>query len=111
MARRDRERRPARRTAFLQPRKRLLVVCEGELTEPSYLEGFRDWVRNPLVSIRIAEEHGDPLHCVRSAKRLRDEARQDAKSQRDDNLEFDEVWAVFDRDDHERLTERIREQP
>lgn len=36
---------------------------------------------------------------------MRDEARQNAKAQRDDNLLFDEVWCVCDVDEHPHLDE------
>jgi hypothetical protein len=37
--------------------------------------------------------------------RLFAEAREEAKQQRDENLQFDSVWAVFDVDEHPNLAE------
>ena len=51
--RRNRERRPARRRASREPRKRLLVVCEGQRTEPDYIKGYKQHIRNPSVEIEL----------------------------------------------------------
>ena len=65
--RRDRKKRPARGPAARTPRRRILVVCEGEVTEPEYIEGFRRWCRNPLVEVIVAPEHGVPTTLVGAA--------------------------------------------
>ncbi len=39
-SRRDRDRRPGRRAPFREPKPVILIVCEGERTEPEYFEGF-----------------------------------------------------------------------
>ena len=101
--RRNRTRRAARGPAIRSPRRLLLVVCEGEVTEPSYIEGFERKTRNARVAVRIHDEHGDPRKLVEVAKRERDRAKARARKEGDDNLAYDEVWCVFDRDQHERF--------
>jgi hypothetical protein len=83
----------------------LLVVCEGAVTEPGYIRGFSTWRRNPLVEVEISDEHGVPRTLVEAAKKRRDRALRDAKAQDDENLSFDEVWCVFDVDDHPGLND------
>lgn len=39
----------------------MLVVCEGQETEPQYFDGFIGWCRNPRVTLRIEEAAGVPL--------------------------------------------------
>lgn len=107
MSRRDRNRRPARRQQQLEPRERILVLCEGENTEPQYIHGFRRWCRNPLVEVIIPATHGVPLTLVREAKRLRDEACDRAKREHDTFLAYDRVWCVFDVDEHPHLRETL----
>jgi hypothetical protein len=107
MSRRDRKRRPARRPQLLEPRERILVLCEGENTEPQYIHGFRRWCRNPLVEIVIPNTHGVPLTLVREAKKLRDDAQDRAKREHDDFLAYDQVWCVFDIDEHPHLSETL----
>ena len=65
MPRWDRERRPARRASEVSPRKRLLVVCEGEVTEPEYLESFKKACRNgvDLIVTRIRAGICGELAC------------------------------------------------
>lgn len=63
-------------------RKRFLIVCEGEKTEPNYFRGFRAPGRT--VDIRGIGYNTDSL--VREAIRI---MKQD---------EYDQVWCVFDRD-------------
>lgn len=101
--RRHRERRPARREPTRRPRKRILVLCEGRNTEPQYLLGLKRWCRNPLVEVVVDPEHGVPLTLVRRAKQARLEAAQRAAHEHDDNAAYDEVWCVFDTDEHPNL--------
>ncbi|MBL9023090.1 MAG: RloB domain-containing protein, partial [Myxococcales bacterium] len=93
---RDYRRRPPKR----DPKFRILVVCEGELTEPEYLKAFRHAVRNQRVHVELADEHGVPLTVVETAVRVAQEAADRAEQEADDNLRFDSVWAVFDVDEH-----------
>ena len=101
MARRNRERRPARSERVREQNRRLLVVTEGAITEPEYLEGFkRTW--RALVDVRIAGGEGDPSHVVARAIELRD-----AAGAQSDPLGYDEVWVAFDRDEHAHFNAAI----
>jgi len=40
---------------------------------------------------------------VEIAKKHKKKAEEDAKRERDDNLAYDSVWCVFDRDDHPHI--------
>jgi hypothetical protein len=42
-----------RRAPTRQPKRRLLIVCEGRETEPGYIRAFQREVRNPRVEIKI----------------------------------------------------------
>ena len=76
-----------------QPRKTLLVFCEGKETEPQYLKALKQQpaVRDfAAVDIRVETGQGDsPMTLVAMAI----EARQKAKGE---DSEIDEVWCVFD---------------
>ncbi len=43
-----------------------------------------------------------------SARARRQQAAEDAKRERDDNLRYDQVWCVFDRDEHPKFAEAIK---
>lgn len=103
--RRDRARRPGRRPPFRDPKPIILIVCEGEITEPEYFEGFWRACQNPRVTVKIADDHGVPKTLVEIAKELKNEALARAKQECDDNLAFDSVWCVYDVDDHPNLHE------
>ncbi|APW61953.1 RloB family protein [Paludisphaera borealis] len=92
--RRNRERRPGRRNSFRDPMPVVLIVCEGEKTEPQYLEGYKRACRNPRVNIKTVSKTVSPEGLVQLAVELRDRAGHDA---------YDSVWCVFDVDDHPSL--------
>lgn len=101
-------RKGARRKIKRDPRRSLLVVSEGEVTEPEYIQGFVRWKRSAIVRVEIAKEHGVPLSLVKSAKKLMLANALRAKREHDIFLKFDEVWCIFDRDDHPGFTDAIQ---
>ncbi len=64
-----------------EPGPRILIVCEGEKTEPNYFRAFR------VFSAEIVGEGYNTLSLVERAKELRDA-----------DGPYDQVWCVFDRD-------------
>lgn len=95
-----------RPTSTRSVRQRILIVCEGEVTEVDYFTGIRDYFRSLPVEIRDCRVIGlgcDPLSVVEHAVKLRNEKRREARSQRDVNIDYDEVWCVVDVDDHATL--------
>ncbi|MEO1083070.1 MAG: RloB family protein [Acidobacteriota bacterium] len=105
---RDRQRRPSRSSQLRPPRRRLLVLCEGRVTEPSYIRGLERWLRNAAVEVVISDVQGVPKTLVDEAIALNRAAEREAKRQRDDFLRYDEVWCVFDVDAHPHLAESIQ---
>jgi RloB-like protein len=97
---RNRERRPGRGASRVEPKKVILVVCEGENTEPQYLQGLMKSCRNSRVDIEIAREHGVPKTLVEIAKRIKLANANEARRERDRNLAYDAVWCLFDVDEH-----------
>jgi hypothetical protein len=106
--RRNRNRKPGRRAPFLDPKPRMLVVCEGKVTEPQYLTGFKNACRNPRVSLIIALEVGVPKTVVELAKEKKKAAEASAKREGDENLKYESVWAVFDVDEHPNIPDAIQ---
>jgi hypothetical protein len=104
MARRHDDRPIKRRGPSRQPKIRILVVCEGKKTEPGYLKQFQHHVRNPRVHIDSLGPAGVPVAVVERAMTERRLADDEARRQRDENLRWDQVWAVFDIDDHPNVT-------
>ena len=94
-----------RHPATRDPKHRILIVCEGKKTEPRYFKAFQHHVRNQHVHVEIEGKAGVPKTVVQVAIDLRDAADREAKAQKDENLRFDEVWCVFDVDEHPNLDE------
>ena len=100
---RDRDRRPARSNDSRLPKKRILILCEGLVTEPTYLNGFKNWVKNPLVDVEVSNVHGCPLTLVTEARDRKVESRKLAKRHRDANIAYNAVACVYDVDTHPNL--------
>lgn len=97
MARRSKRPEPRslkRRVAVRQPRKTLVVFCEGEKTEPQYLLALKEQpsVKDAAaVDLRVETGHGGAV--PRTLVSLAIEARDRARAGKD---EIDEFWCVFD---------------
>jgi len=88
-----------RHAARRQPADRLLIVCEGEKTEPLYLNEIRQELRLPSANIQVQPTaYGtEPLRIVEYAEDLF------MSGNRERGIlprSFDRVIAVFDRDSH-----------
>jgi hypothetical protein len=85
-----------RKTALTRRRntrklRRILIVCEGEKTEPNY---FREFPANPEVCDKI-NVHGigyNTMSLIKEAIRIKELALQEKKP-------YIEIWCVFDKDD------------
>jgi hypothetical protein len=87
-----------RRPAFRSPQVRFLIVCEGTRTEPGYFRQKCHLDRS-LVELELSPG-GVPKTLVQRAVEKKRTAKRDAKRNKDRNLEYDEVWCVFDIDEH-----------
>ena len=84
----------ARRGPIREPYDRVLIVCEGEKTEPHYFGGLRKHYRLSSANIEITPADGtDPVSIVSFA-----EARLG---------EYDRAFCVFDRDGHQNYTAAV----
>ncbi len=96
-----------RRKPSVNPRPRILVVCEGEKTEPIYFHDLAQEEEVRLIHVEIIRRGGVPKTLVQCAVDLKHEAEREARRQRDANLDFEEVWCVFDVDEHPKLDEAL----
>ena len=109
-----RTKRHSRRIANLQrggprrkPKRRFVLVCEGSKTEPSYFRALEAAFSNTLVSLRIVEGVGVPVTVAEKAAEEAAKLDSVPAERRDSFSERDQVWAVFDVDDHPRLDEAV----
>ncbi len=94
--------RQSRRSLTSRKQKRIIrVLTEGEVTEQIYLRAF--------CGEHVNLEFGQTSGCVplTLVQRARAELKANRRAHKDDR--FDEIWCVFDRDDHPNLKQSIRE--
>jgi len=87
-----------RRKPFRDPKRRFLIVCEGEVTEKSYLEGMRVTERL-LVDIKYIGNM-KPKQAVDRA--VAEKKESERRSAGDPYKRFDGIWCVFDVDGNTR---------
>lgn len=107
IARLKRERREAKAAKKRQENVRelhvrFLIVCEGKKTEPLYFEAL---VTNHTSTVREVTIEGEGRATVALVKRT-EEIRRDLE--RRNNMSFDRVWVVFDKDDFDDFNEAIK---
>ena len=98
IARLKRERREAKAAKKRQENVRelhvrFLIVCEGKKTEPLYFEAL---ITNHTSTVREVTIEGEGRATVALVERT-EEIRKDLE--RKNNMSFDRVWVVFDKDD------------
>lgn len=90
-----------RSSAKRKPYDRVLIVCEGEKTEPYYFEEMKVVLDLDSANIRIDGSCGSsPKSVVEHAMTLFERAK-------DKGEQYDRVFCVFDRDQHETFDEAI----
>lgn len=86
--------------AVRKEHQRLLVVTEGVATEPQYVEGLNQFLRDGtvLVSVKTVGVGKDPREVVKKCIELRDNAVKKNKA-------FDQCVCLVDVDQHTTLEE------
>jgi hypothetical protein len=86
--------------------ERVLIVCEGEKTEPNYLNDIRTHykLQTANVVVRSSELGTAPIQVVQYAEQL---FRNGDLHKKIEAREFDRIYAVFDRDDHASYHEAL----
>lgn len=92
----------ARRSASRPPLKKFTIFCEGKNTEPGYFQALRSFLRSALIEIETLGAAGTPYTIARTAIESLKSAGLSGRNRRKLNSyeENDEIWAVFDRDEH-----------
>jgi hypothetical protein len=83
----------------LDVRPRIVIFCEGKVTEREYIEGLKKREQINLAQIIVAKETGTPKTLVEQAKKYKKSIEQDEYGKND------EIWCVFDRDEHPFISE------
>ncbi len=81
---------------------RFLIVCEGTKTEPEY---FKALIKNHISAVREVEIEGEGRATVALVDKTL-EIKKELENKND--MSFDRVWVVFDKDDFEDFNEAIK---
>jgi len=85
-----------------EPKRRFYIFCEGKKTEPSYFAALKAAWPNALVEVNTFPGAGVPNTIAAAASNLARSLGLSPRSQKPQSSfeENDEIWAVFDRDEH-----------
>lgn len=93
-----------RSPASREPRKRIFIACEGQVTEVEYFEDLGRRARQ-VLEVRAGHDGSAPMSVVSLAVQTKTEGEILAQKENDPLLKWDEVWACFDVDQHPKIPE------
>lgn len=93
----DLQRRGAQRKAY----RKILIVCEGEKTEPNYFMDAREYYSLSSVNVEV---RGD---CGSAPKSVVKFAQQRYQEEKEAGDPYDQVYCVFDKDGHESYIQAL----
>jgi hypothetical protein len=99
----QRENREKRKESTKTERQKILIVCEGEKTEPNYFRSVERMLPKGIVSIEIIGTGSNTISVVKTClEQIKKAIEVDEK--------YDEAWVVFDKDSfsNEHFNEAIR---
>jgi len=89
-----------RHSAQRKPYDLVLIVCEGQETEPNYLESLREHEDLSSVNVVITRDsHSDPMSVVNYAIQLYEERA----NEKNPSTLFDKIFCLIDRDEHAKF--------
>lgn len=77
-----------RKESIRKLRVYILIVCEGEKTEPNYFKSFKSNIKSFVYTTEI----------LGVGSNTRDLVKRTIKARNNSSQEYDSTWAVFDRD-------------
>ncbi len=101
---------PIRRQKSSRESKRhFFLFCEGKNTEPAYFSALKRTLTGALITVETKPGVGVPMTIATEAVKFAKSQGMTKTSRRKKNSfeENDEVWAVFDRDEHPNFDEAI----
>lgn len=97
-----------RRAPTRTPKRKFFIYSEGKNTEPDYFRALKGEFLGALVDIEIIEAAGVPMTIAKKACHQAGEMARRGK-RRSSFEEGDEIWAVFDRDEHHCVPQAIKQ--
>lgn len=81
----------------------ILITCEGVRTEPNYLQALLGELSLPGVTTSILGKGMSSCRLISETIKLRKKRAEDEEHP----VTYDEVWAVFDRDDNQDFNQAL----
>ena len=99
-----------RRPAKSEPKVRFIIYCEGKNTEPRYFESLKNHCNSALIEVEPVPAAGVPLTLASKAKEKAEELGLSNHKKKGLSYfeEADQIWAVFDRDEHPNFDEAVQ---
>lgn len=92
----------SRRIAKRSENKKILIICEGQKTEPSYFRALKNDYRLLATDIRIiSAKRSDPMSLIKTAEKQYNESVNEGDP-------FDSVFCVFDKDEHAHYNDALK---
>ena len=92
-----------------EPKRRFILFCEGKNTESEYFRAIGRTCTGALITLEIVPAAGVPFTIAEKAvARARADGLIPRRRRKMSSFEeADQVWAVFDRDEHPRYDEAV----
>lgn len=99
-----------RRGPRREPKRRFILYCEGTNTEPAYFRAVQRTCSSALIAVESHGGIGVPMTIAKAAKAHAESAGLAPRSRRRKNSfeRQDQVWAVFDRDEHPEFEQAVQ---
>lgn len=94
---------------FREPKRRFILLCEGKNTEPEYFKALKRIRASTLIRIEIVPGVGVPMTIAEMAvERAKLEGIGKKVGRKKNSFEKkDEIWAIFDRDEHPQFEDAV----
>lgn len=98
-----------RRGPIREPKRRFIIICEGQSTEPAYFRALQATVQDALIQLVIEHAGSMPMTIAQRAVDLSRQARKERRrrGKTDSYEENDAIWAACDHDTHPHFDEAV----
>ena len=98
-----------RKGPLREPKRRFILYCEGRNTEPAYFQAIQRTCSSALISVELHGGVGVPMTIAKAAVACaKSEGLAPRSRRRKHSFEQrDQVWAVFDRDEHPEFEQAV----
>lgn len=99
-----------RKVSIIPPKRKFIVFTEGKNTEPDYLKALNASLKGAILDLKIVKASGVPQTIAKLAVEEASTIKKPktGKGRGSSFEEGDQVWAVFDRDEHPNVPDALQ---